>query len=432
MKVSLGKRLVLSIVFSAWGCGDAGAHDIVPGRPQTRPILIEHATLHIGDGSVKKNTSLLFDDGVITRIGDGGDRPQKTLVIDGHDKHVYPGLIDALTDLGLREITAVDVTVDSTERGDENPNVRSWIAFNPDSELIPVARAGGVLVAHVVPGGRWIRGQSAVMQLDGWTAKEMMIEAPSGLCINWETMVPRGSDAKANAKKYDEGIDKIDNLLDQTRRYRDQRAADGTTPSDVRLESWIPVVDGQRPVFVHADRMATIEAAIQFFTSREIPMVLCGGADAMHCVDAIQAHDIPVILIGTYRLPRHRHDAYDALYELPAQLHKAGVRFAIAGEGSGYPGGASNVRNLPYHAGVAVAYGLDREQAVRSITGSAAEILGVADRIGTLAADRDATLIIVDGDVLESETNVVDAYVRGRKVDLRSRHRQLYEKYQQK
>ncbi len=182
MKRSPLKLLVLFIAVSALGSSGAHSHDIVPGRPQSQPILIEHAMLHIGNGTVKKDSSLLFDEGVITRIGRDGGRPEDTLVIDGRDKHVYPGLIDAFTDIGLREITAVDVTVDSSERGDENPNVRSWIAFNPDSELIPVARAGGVLVAHVVPGGRWIRGQSAVLQLDGWAAKDMLLRARAG-CV---------------------------------------------------------------------------------------------------------------------------------------------------------------------------------------------------------------------------------------------------------
>lgn len=432
--MNISRRQMLAFCLACSWCGGSAveAHDIVPGPPQSQPILIENATLHIGDGSIQRDASLLFADGVISRVGSGNDRPENTVVIDGRDKHVYPGLIDAFTDLGLREITAVDVTVDSAEQGDENPNVRSWIAFNPDSELIPVARAGGVLIAHVVPLGSWIRGQSAAMQLDGWGNKYMVVKAPIGLCVDWETMVPRGRDAGENAKKHDEQLAKLDELIEATRRYADNRAADPNAPTDVRLESWIPVVEGTRPVFVHADRMAAMTSAIQFFTTRQIPMVLCGAADAMHCVDALKSHDIPVILIGTYRLPRHRDDAYDALYQLPAQLHEAGIRFAIAGEGSGYPGGASNVRNLPYHAGAAVAYGLEREQAVRSITGSAAEILGIADRVGTLAADKDATLIIVDGDVLESQTNVVDAYIQGRKVDLRSRHRQLYDKYQQK
>jgi imidazolonepropionase-like amidohydrolase len=252
------------------------------------------------------------------------------------------------------------------------------------------------------------------------------------LAINWESVVAQGNDAKENAKRYDEEIAKLDELFDQTKRYGASIENDANTPTDVRLESLLPVVLGQRTVFVRADRQATIESAIAYFTSRDIPIVVCGGADAMHCVEALKTHDIPVILVATYRLPRRRHDSYDALYTLPAQLQTAGVRFAIAGEGSGYPGGASNVRNLAYQAGVAVAYGLSREHAVRAITGSAASILGVDDKVGTLTSDHHATFIIADGDILETETQVIDAYVQGRRVDLNSRHTQLFKKYQQK
>lgn len=408
------------------------AHDQIPGPPQTQPILIQNTTLHLGDGGVKAGTSLLFDKGKITEIGKRIQKPSGARVIDGSGKQVYPGLIDSFTDLGLREITAVDVTVDSAERGDRNPNVRSWVAVNPDSELIPVARANGILLAHVVPMGRFIRGQSAVMQLDGWSNDDMTLAAPTGLCVSWDSVVSLGKDSADDAKRYNEQIERLDTLFDEVRRYRDAVAADASRPTDVRLESLIPVVQGERSVFVYADQLATIESAIGYFSSRNIPIVLCGGADAMLCADSIREHDVPVILLGTYRLPRHRGDSPDSLYRLPADLHAAGIRFAIAGEGSGYPGGASNVRNLPYHAAVAVGHGLPAEQAIRAITGSAAEILGVSDRVGTLAVGRDATLIITDGDILETSSQVTQAFVQGRLVDLSSRHRQLFRKYEQK
>lgn len=426
----LGTSLVLA--FTVIWCRPAFTHDLVPGPPQTRPILIEDAIVHLGNGTVRRGHSLLFDNGIVVEVARTIQKPPKAIVISGAERHVYPGLIDSFTDLGLREITAVDVSVDSTERGDQNPNVRSWIAFNPDSELIPVARAGGVLLAHVVPGGRLIRGQSAVMQLDGWSVDEMKLAAPAGLCVSWESMVPSGDNSKELAKKYDEKIEDLNRLLDTARRYHDAVESDRNTATDVRLESWIPVIEGNRPVFVHAERFAAIESAVRFFTSRDIPMVICGGADAMHSADVLSEHDIPVILKGTYRLPRNRHDPHAALYALPKQLHDRGIRFAIAGEGPGYPGGASNVRNLAYHAGAAVAHGLSREEAVKSITGTAAEILGLADRVGTLMVGHDATLLISDGDILESLTQVTHAYVQGRAVDLNNRHRQLFDKYKQK
>lgn len=428
-------RICVSIfvLFATVGSGaTTTAHDFIPGPPQTRPILIENAVVHLGNGTVRADHSLLFDDGVIVEVARKIKTPPKATVIPGKGRHVYPGLIDSFTDLGLREITAVDVSVDSTERGDQNPNVRSWIAFNPDSELIPVARAGGVLLAHVVPGGRLIQGQSAVMQLDGWSVDEMKLAAPTGLCISWESIVPSGDDPKELAKKYDEKIKELAEQLNTASRYRDAVASDPNTTTDIRLESWVPVINGERPVFVYAERFAAIEAAVRFFTSREIPIVICGGSDAMYCADLLIEHDIPVILKGTYRLPRRRHDSHDALYALPKQLHKQGIRFAIAGEGPGYPGGASNVRNLAYHAGAAVSHGLPREQAVHAITGAAAKILGLGDRIGTLEAGHDATLIIADDDILESFTQVTHAYIQGRAVDLNSRHRQLFDKYKQK
>lgn len=424
----LGLVLLVTVAWSVQG----RAHDLVPGPPQTRPILVEDAVIHVGDGTVRRGHSLLFNDGLVIEVARSIKKPPKAIVIPGDGRHVYPGLIDSFTDIGLREITAVDVSVDTTERGDQNPNVRSWIAFNPDSELIPVARAGGVLLAHVVPGGRLIRGQSAVMQLDGWSVEDMKIAAPTGLCLSWESIVPSGDDAKELAKKYDAKIKELDEQLDTARRYRDAVASDSHTATDVRLESWVPVINGERPVFVYAERFAAIDSALRFFTSREIPMVLCGGADAMYCADLLVEHDVPVILKGTYRLPRKRHDSHEALYALPKQLHDQGIRFAIAGEGPGYPGGASNVRNLAYHAGAAVAHGLSREEAVKSITGSAAEILGLGKQVGTLTAGLDATLIISDGDILESLTQVTHAFVQGREVDLSNRHRQLFDKYKQR
>ncbi|WP_404310843.1 amidohydrolase [Neorhodopirellula lusitana] len=428
----------LLVVAFAMVCSQTGwqvnlrAHDIVPGSPQKQPIVIRNTTLHLGNGSIVSNGSILFEDGMISEVGDSVRLPDSARVIDGKGKHVYPGLIDSYTDIGLREITAVDVTVDNVERGELNPNVRSWVAFNPDSELIPVARAGGVMLAHVVPGGRLLQGQSGVMLLDGWSYQDMLVKGPAGLCVNWESVMPRGGDSKDKAKRYDEQIQELDDLLERARRYGESIAADDSGSTDLRLESLLPVIRGERPVFVQADRLGAIESAISFFTSRRIPMVLCGGADAMHCVDRLAAHDIPVILIATYRLPRRRSDPVDALYSLPAQLRESGVRFAIAGEGAGYPGGASNLRNLAYQAGIAVAHGLPHEEAVRAITQSPAEILGVADLVGTLAAKHHATLIIADGDVFESGTRVVDAYVQGRQVDLGNKHKQLYRKYEQR
>ncbi|KAA1261716.1 imidazolonepropionase [Rubripirellula obstinata] len=421
--------LVLLLVIS----GKTIAHDQIPGSSQSGPILIQNATIYPVDDAVIANGSILFDNGRIVALGQDIAVPEDTRVIEGTGKHVYPGLIESMTDLGLREVAAVEVTVDRTETGDLNPNVRSWVAVNPDSELIPVARAGGVLLAHVSPGGPWIRGQTSVMQLDGWTAKEMNLKAPAGMSVNWNWMMPSDKDAKKQASKRNEKLAELDELFDRVRRYGDAKAASPKqVTSDVRLEAMLPVIRGQQPMFVAANRRAAIESAVAYSVKNDLRLVIYGGYDAAECADLLREYKIPVIVSATYRLPMYRHDAYDAAYTLPNRLKEAGVQFSIAGEGPGYPGGSSNTRNLPYHAACAVAYGLPREDAIRAVTLSAAEILGIDDRVGSISIGKDASLIVCDGDILETETNVELAFLQGREVDLTSRHTMLFKKYQQK
>jgi len=409
------------------------AHDQIPGSEQTRPIVIRDATLHVIDGPDLEQADLLFESGKITALGRKLKVPDGAVEIDGSGKHVYPGLIESMTDIGLREISAVEETDDRTEYGDRNPNVRAWVAVNPDSELIPVARAGGVLAAMTAPRGRFVRGQSAVLYLDGWTVRDMAIKTPGGLYVDWGAIQPRDDDDADARKRREEKLSDLDELLDSAKRYRDAREArPDTTPTDVRLESLLPIIEGTCPLFVEADRQAEIEAAVAYGQSRGFRIVIYGGYDAAQCAELLRRCDVPVIVSSTYRLPLRRDDPYDAAYTLPTRLRKAGVRFAIGGTGAGSPGGAAAARNLPYHAAVAVAYGLAHSDGLRSITLSAAEILGVDDRIGSLTVGKDASLIIADGDILETESNVGAAFIQGRTVDLGSRHKTLYEKYKRK
>jgi imidazolonepropionase-like amidohydrolase len=421
-----GVQALAAILF----CTPLFAHDQIPGEPQTGPIVIKNATIHPIDRPTIDEGWLLLEDGKITGIGSAVAVPAGAIEIDGSGKHLYPGLIESVSDIGLREISAVTATDDRLEYGDRNPNARSWVAVNPDSELIPVARAGGVLTAMTAPLGKWMRGQTAVLNLDGWTAQEMAILAPAGLYVNWSALHPRDDDDKSKQEKR---LADLDALLEEARRYRDARAArPETTPSDLRLESLESVIAGDRPVIAEANRQSEIESAVAYAQSQKLRLVIHGGYDAEQCSELLKQFDVPVIIGSTYRLPLRRDDPYDAPFTLPHRLQAAGVHFAIAGEGTGAPGGSSNLRNLPYHAAVAVAYGLGHHQALRAITLSAAEILGVADEIGSLTVGKDATLIIADGDILETETNVTGAYIQGRKVDLGSRHKMLFEKYKKK
>lgn len=437
--IESSSRTMSGIRFSTTVCivlailSNVEAHDQVPGAPQTRPIVIRNATVHVVDGADIKDGDVLFEAGKIQSIGKDIKAPKQALEIDGSGKHLYPGLIEPMTDLGLREISAVEETDDRTEYGSVNPNVRSWVAVNPDSELIPVARAGGVLTVMTAPRGRYIRGQTAVINLDGWTVSEMKLKAPAGMYIDWGGMRTGGSDAGDQRKRREEKLAELDELLDSVRRYRAARlAAPDRTATDIKLESLIPVVDGELPVFVDADRQMEIEAAVAYGQSQGLAIVIYGGYDAEQCAELLKKYEVPVIIASTYRLPFRRDEAYDTAYTLPERLRAAGVKFAICGEGAGSPGGAANARNLPYHAGVAVAYGLPHSEGLRAITLSAAEILGVADRVGSISPGKDATLILADGDILETETNVEAAFIQGRAVDLGSRHKMLYQKYKLK
>jgi imidazolonepropionase-like amidohydrolase len=405
------------------------AHDQIPGAPQNNPIAIVGATVHTVSGETNEESTILFDEGVIRAIGKDVQMPENTKRIAATGLHVYPGMIDSFTDLGLREIGAVDVTIDSRESGEINPNVKSWVAVNPDSELIPVARANGILAAMVVPGGSGIRGQSAVLALDGWTAADMSIKSPAGLCVYWEAYEPRDSDEKQRAEQRESRLSELDDLLDRAQRYADARDADPQhTPSNLMLDSLLPVIRGELPMFAEANRGRAIESAVLYAARRGLKLVIVGGYDALQCADLLKTYDVPVIVTATYRLPRYRHDPYDASYTLPHRLQQAGVRFCICGD----TGDASNSRNLPYHAANAVAYGLDESEAVRAVTLYPAQILGVADQIGSLAEGMPATLVITDGHLLESDTQVMQAFIGGRQVDLGSRHTQLYEKYKVK
>jgi imidazolonepropionase-like amidohydrolase len=413
----------------------SSAHDQIPGKMPAGPVAIVGGDVYPIDSAVIRGGVVIVENGKITAVGKDKSVkiPKDAERIEAAGMNVYPGLVNAYSDIGLREIDSVQETIDRVETGRLNPNVRSWVAINPDSELIPVARAGGVLTSLVAPGGSYVAGQAAVVRMDGWTWKDMLMVGPSAMIVSWEAMEPRGDSGTDLAKQRGQRYDELDALLDAAKRYDQRRKADpDSQPIDLRLESLVAVAQGELPIIASADRRTTIEAAVLYASERKLKLVIYGGYDAGLCSDLLKREKVAVILPGTYRLPLRRDDPYDSPYTLPARLHRAGVTFCIAAEQTGYPGGASNARNLPYHAGNAVAYGLDPEVALRSVTLSAAEILGVDDSVGSLTVGKEATLIVVQGDPLLVESQVTYAMIHGRPVDLGNKHLSLFRKYQEK
>lgn len=408
--------------------------DQIPGAPQKQPILIQNGVLHTVSNGTLVNHSVLIKEGKIAEIAPSIASDPSYEVIDAQGKHVYPGLFDSLSYLGLVEIDSVNATIDNAEVGSLNPNVRANAAFNPDSESIPVARANGILFSLVSPTGGLISGRSAVMQLDGWTWEDMSVRADATMTIQWPRFGNSGGrgrgargqrDAGANEGEGGERLGPLHEIIRETRAYAAAKSSSQPT-IDLRLEAMIPVIEGKTPVLVQANTAKQIQTAVAFCKQHGLKMILLGGADAMECAQLIKEADIPVVLSGIYRIPNRRDSAYDSVYSLPSQLQAQGIRFSIATDGRF---GASGVRNLPYHAAAACGFGLDPEIALRAITLSPAEIYGVADRIGSLQPGKDASIFISDGDILETATQVQHAWIQGRKVDLSSRHTDLNNKY---
>lgn len=429
------KRIILTILFTSFVL----ANDQIPAPPQKHPILLKNGVIHtVSNGVI--NGSILFEKGKITHIGEYIAPPAGAEVIDLEGKHVYPGFIAAISGIGLVEISAVDVTNDHSERGDFNPNVRANVAYNPDSEIIPTTRSNGVLIANVAPSSGLVSGQSSIMMMDGWTWEDATLTHPSGLHVNWPGMGIRTGGrfrmtAEKQIKRRTKALKKLDDMIKEGRAYTrlrqtQSRHAEDYHNEDLRLESMIPYVQGKRPIYIHANEVRQIEAAVNWSKRQELNIIIVGGRDAWRTVDLLRINKVPVIYEVVTALPNRRYEDYDQAYKGPALLHEAGVQFCIASSGSA--GGAYQLRNLPNQAAMAAAYGLPKDAALRSITLSAAEVIGIDDKVGSLESGKDATLFISDGDPLDIRTNVLQAYIQGRTIDMNDKHKALYHKYQEK
>jgi imidazolonepropionase-like amidohydrolase len=414
----------------------------IPGLPQVRPVALIGGTIHTVAGPVIPRGVLVFENGRITAIGPDAAVPDGAERVDVAGKHVYPGLIDAGTNLGLTEIGAVRATSDYAEVGGITPEVRAEVAVNAESELVPVTRTNGVLAAVTMPMGGRICGTSALIGLDGWTWQDMTLRAPVAMHVNWPKMsvdrAPAFPDSveERQLQERARALRELAKVFEDARAYATaKRAAAGASKggaavkapdTDLRWEAMLPVLDGRIPLVVSADEMLQIESAVEFAARERVRLVIFGGYDAPRCAALLREHGVAVIVSPVHRSPRRPDEPYDDAYTIPARLHAAGVRFAIA------YAGASNARNVAYQPGTAIAFGLPPDEGLKAITLHPAQILGFADRLGSLEPGRDATLIVTDGDPLENGTRVARAWISGRPVDLRNRQTTLYEKYREK
>jgi len=340
--------------------------------------------------------------------------------------------------LGLVEVSSVKGSVDISEDGSLNPNARAMVALNADSELIPVTRANGVLTVLSVTTGGVLSGTSVVWNLQGWNWEDMTLVPDVALHVRWPSMVAGANwwdeNPKSDEEQKKEREEKLKGLTDafaNARAYmtaQDAAAAGGPLhEKDVRWEAMMPALRGEMPVFVHADEYQQIEMALDFAKEQGVRIVIVGGRDAPHLADRLAAENVPVIIDGVLNLPDRSWEPYDEAYTVAARLHEAGVKFCISMGGSGF--GVANLRNLPYEAGMASAFGLPKDEALKAVTLYPAQILGIADRLGSIEAGKDANLIVTTGDPIEITSNVVMAWIEGQPVDLGTRHTELYDKY---
>ena len=403
----------------------------VPAADQSEPIAITGAVIHIGNGMIVNDGIITFDRGLITAVGvaGGGINLVNHALIDVEGRHVYPGFVLPNSTLGLIEVNSVRATSDVLEEGDINASVRSAIAYNTDSEIIPANRFNGILTAQVAPQGGLISGSSTVFKLDGWNWEDAMLAEDVGLHLHWPSYVQRRRNSETGLfetvdnENYEGQTQLLHSLFQDAQAYSGQLL-------NLNLLAMQPLFNGVTKLFIHADEAKQIISAIRFARSYGIQdIVLVGGADALSVKDFLLAQNVPVIYERIHELPQREWQDVDMPFKTPFLLHDAGIKVGIGG-------GATSIdrqRNLPFFAGTAAAYGLNRETALAMITSVNAEILGVADRVGTLEVGKDATLFISEGDALDMRTSqVLGAYIQGRDIDLYGTQQQLYERFRVK
>ena len=409
---------------------DGLAHDETPGATQQKPIALINARIYTINQAVIPSGTVVFDKGKITAVGQNVQIPADAEVINCLGKLIYPGFIAPATTIGLVEIEAVRATRDVSEVGQYNPNAKAEVAYNPESELIPTIRSNGILIANVIPDGGVIAGRSSLMQLDGWTREDIALKRVSGMSVHFPQMsifsapwMRRSADEQRrdNEKKLQELYDYF-----QEAKMYSEAAKNGLTENskDIRMEAMRALFEENLPVLIEAGEEKQIREAITFILKFNLRGVIVGGNDAWKCTDELREANIPVIIQKVHSVPWRDEQGYDACFTLAAKLAAAKIKFAFS------DGGSWQQRNLPFEAGTAIAFGLSETDALRALTLSPSEILGVSDRVGSIEVGKDATLFVSNGNALDGLTNSLEyAFIQGRMVSLSSKQTKLAKKY---
>ena len=413
---------------------------VYPAKENKGSTFIKNATIHVGDGKVIENGTIKISNGKIEQVGTNIPIPADDVaVVDAKGKHVYPGLILPISNLGLIEVSAVRATNDVRELGEMNPGVRSIVAYNADSKVINTLRSNGILLANVVPQGSLIAGSSSVVQLDAWNWQDAAYKMDEGMHLYMPSLMPRprfgrfGGSGGAGPQQPEpdpvkEGLDKIDQLKSFFREAKAYLASSAKEETNLKFTAVKGLFDNTQKLYVHANTTKQMLVALDLAKEFAFDLVIVGGSDSWQIADLLKQNNVSVILNTVHGLPTLDDDDVDQPYKTAAMLQKAGVLFAISDDD-----GSTRGRNLAFNAGTAATYGLTKEEALQAITLSAAKIMGVAEKTGSIEVGKDANIVISEGDILDMKTSIVtDAFIQGRKIDLTDKHKQLNERYNQK
>ena len=420
--------LFMGSVFMGW------TQTPVPAKPQEKPIALTGGTAHLGNGQVIENAIIGFDKGKLTLVADASkEKPDLSgyEVIDIKGKQVYPGFILPNSQVGLSEVSSIRAMHDDTEQGELNPNVRSVIAYNTDSEFIPTFRFNGVLLAETTPTGGLISGTSSVMEMDGWNWEDAVHTQDIGVHLNWPPRMKRQFDlstftfAETPNKDYDKQTGELQQLFDEATGYGKLT----TKEVNLKFEALQGLFDGKKTLFIHADDPKGIVESIRFAQRNRVQhSTLLAGIGAYYVVDFLKENKIPVILPTPHSLPARVDDEVDMPFKLPHLLTKAGIMVSLSNDDA-----LHGSRNLGFFAGTAVAFGMEKEEALKTITSNTAKALGIDKRVGTLEVGKDATLFVSIGDALDYRTNqLVYAFISGKMITLPGNQQELFERFSRK
>lgn len=434
------KRLFISLSFLALVVTGVKAQDnIYPAPKQSQKTAITNATVHVGNGAVIENGTVVFDNGKITYAGAASGAPAAEKTIDAKGKHIYPGIILPYSNLGLQEISGVRGSTDVNELGDLNASVRSIVAYKAESIVTNTLRANGILLAQTVPGGQLLTGQSSVVQLDAWNFEDAAYKSDMGIHLNMPSLLARPSGGRFAALLAQFGpqqpSDPVKQALDRIETvkvfFREAKAyfqKEGAKTTNLKFEGVRGLFEKKQKLFINCNQVRQMLIAIDFVKEFGFDVVLVGAGESWQIADLLKQNNIAVILTQEHNLPTLDDDDVDQPYKAATYLQKAGVLYCLNDDDPQNRG-----RNLVFNAGTAAAYGLGKEEALKAITSNAAKVLGIDDKTGTLEVGKDANIVISEGDILDMRTSIIThAFIQGRGIQLESKHTQLFERYKHK